>query len=95
MKEEAPLGNPFIGEPRGGRPAKDGGRMASPCGHCPSTLPKGVVVALKRQIVEGKERKEGEGGCWPPFFGRLAMLGLHSIPTFILHFILPLSCSLH
>jgi hypothetical protein len=21
MKEEAPLGNPFIGEPRGGRPA--------------------------------------------------------------------------
>jgi hypothetical protein len=26
MKEEAPLGNPFIGEPRGGRLAKDGGR---------------------------------------------------------------------
>jgi hypothetical protein len=25
MKEEAPLGNPLIGEPRGGRPAKDGG----------------------------------------------------------------------
>jgi hypothetical protein len=38
MKEEAPLDNPFIGEPRGGWPAKEGGRLASPCGHCPSTL---------------------------------------------------------
>jgi hypothetical protein len=28
MKEKAPLGNPFIGEPSGGRPAKDGGRSA-------------------------------------------------------------------
>jgi hypothetical protein len=37
-KEEAPLDNPFIGEPRGGRLAKDGGRAASPCGYCPSTL---------------------------------------------------------
>jgi hypothetical protein len=38
MKEKAPLGNPFIGEPRGGRPAKYGGWAASPFGHCPSTL---------------------------------------------------------
>jgi hypothetical protein len=38
MKEEAPLGNPFIGEPRGGWLAKDGGQAASPCVHCPSTL---------------------------------------------------------
>jgi hypothetical protein len=30
--EEVPLGNPFIGEPRGGRPAKDGDRVANPCG---------------------------------------------------------------
>jgi hypothetical protein len=54
VKEETPLGNPFIGEPRGGRPAKDGGRAASPCGHCPSTLSQGAVVELKREIVEGK-----------------------------------------
>jgi hypothetical protein len=38
MKEEAPLGNPFIGEPRGGRPAKDGGREASPCDQSSSIL---------------------------------------------------------
>jgi hypothetical protein len=38
MKEKAPLGNPFIGKPRGGRPTKYGGRAASPCEHCPSTL---------------------------------------------------------
>jgi hypothetical protein len=36
MKEEAPLGNPFIGEPRGGRPVVDGGQVASPCGQSPS-----------------------------------------------------------
>jgi hypothetical protein len=35
MKEEAPLGNPFIGEPKGDWPAKDGGRAASSCGKCP------------------------------------------------------------
>jgi hypothetical protein len=38
MKEEAPLGNPFIEEPRGGQPAKDGGRAASPCGQGCSIL---------------------------------------------------------
>jgi hypothetical protein len=38
MKEEAPLGNPFIGEPRGGRPAKGGGQMASPCDQNPSII---------------------------------------------------------
>jgi hypothetical protein len=54
----------------------------------PLLCPNGVVVELKREIVEGKGGKEGEGG-------RPAMLGLHSIPTFILHFILLLSCSLH
>jgi hypothetical protein len=57
-----------------------------------------VVVELKREIVEGKggkdERRE-KVADWPPIFGRLVMLGLHSIPTFILHFILLLSCSLH
>jgi hypothetical protein len=54
----------------------------------PPLYPKGVMVELKREIVEGKEGREGEGG-------RPAMLGLDSIPTFILHFILLLSCSLH
>jgi hypothetical protein len=59
MKDKAPLGKPFIGEPRCGRPAKDGGRVVSPC-----------VVELKREIVEGKVGKEGEGGrlatnLWP------------------------------
>jgi hypothetical protein len=38
MKEKAPIGNPFIGEPTGGRPVKDGGQAASPGGHFPSTL---------------------------------------------------------
>jgi hypothetical protein len=53
----------------------------------PLLCPKCVVVELKREIVEGKGGKEGEGG-------RPAMLCLHSISTFILHFILLLSCSL-
>jgi hypothetical protein len=30
----------------------------------PKLYPKGVVVELKREIVEGKRWKEGEGG-WP------------------------------
>jgi hypothetical protein len=54
----------------------------------PKHCTKGAMVELKRKIVEGKGGKEGEGG-------RPAMLGLDSIPTFILHFILLLSCSLH
>jgi hypothetical protein len=60
-----------------------------------STLlcPKGVVVELKREVVEGKGGKEVAG--WPPFFGRSTMFFLDSIPTFILHFILLLSCSLN
>jgi hypothetical protein len=44
------------------------------------------VVELKREIVEGKGGKEGKG---------YSILGLHSIPTFILHFIFLLLCSLH
>jgi hypothetical protein len=60
MKEEAALGNPFIGEARGGRPAKDGDWATSPCGQSPPFCPKGVVVELKREIVEGKG-----GRRWP------------------------------
>jgi hypothetical protein len=48
MKEKAPLGNPFIGETRGGRLAKYGGRAASQSGHCPLLCSKGAVVELKR-----------------------------------------------
>jgi hypothetical protein len=69
----------------------------------PLLCPKGVVVELKREIVEGKGGKEGDSGGERrenvvgrlPFFGRLAILGLHSFPTFILRFIFLLSCSLH
>jgi hypothetical protein len=61
----------------------------------PKLCPKGVVVELKRVIVEGNGGKEGESGRPATIFGWPAMLGLHSIPTFILHFILLLSCSLH
>jgi hypothetical protein len=71
MKKEALLGNPFIGEPRGGRLTKDNGRATSSCG------PKGVVVELNREIMEEKGGKEREGGrsatniwptghAWPP-----------------------------
>jgi hypothetical protein len=61
----------------------------------PPFYPKGAVVELKREIVEGIGGKEGEVASHPPIFGRSAMLCLYSIPTFILHFILFLSCSLH
>jgi hypothetical protein len=38
MKDEAPLGSPFIGGPRCGRPAKVGGQAANPCGQKLSNL---------------------------------------------------------
>jgi hypothetical protein len=43
----------------------------------PKLCLKGVVVELKREIVEGKGGKEGEDGHRPPIFGRPAMLGFH------------------
>jgi hypothetical protein len=58
-------------------------------------IPKVQWVELKREIVKGKGGKEGKLAGQPPIFGRPTMLGLHSTPTFILHFILLLSCSLH
>jgi hypothetical protein len=61
----------------------------------PPFHPKGVVVELKREIVEGKEERREKVVGQPPIFGRPVMLGLQSIPTFILHFILLLSFSLH
>jgi hypothetical protein len=86
MKEEAPLGNLFIGEPSGGWPAEDGGRSARPCGQNPSILSKGVVVELKREIVEEKGGKEGEGG-WPA--ANLWLTG-HAWPPLNPYFHLPL-----
>jgi hypothetical protein len=70
MKKEAPLGNPFIGQPRGGRQANV---VAGWLAHVANALPfcpKGLVVKLNMKIVEGKGRKEGEGGwsstkLWP------------------------------
>jgi hypothetical protein len=67
------------------RPRMAPGRLFHVFG-APKLCTKGVVVELKREIVEGKGGKEGKG---------YSMLGLHSIPTFILHFIFLLSCSLH
>jgi hypothetical protein len=63
MEEEAPLGNPFIGEPRGGR-------AASPCGHCPSTLSQRCGGSAKEGDNGGERRKGGRrwltGHAWPP-----------------------------
>jgi hypothetical protein len=52
-----------------GRPSMVVGRLAH-VAIAPLLCPKGVVVGLKRQIVEGKGRKEGEGArlannLWP------------------------------
>jgi hypothetical protein len=63
MKDEVPLGIPFIGEPRCGRLAKVGGPAASPCGQKSPICPQGAVVEIKRNIVEGKKGKRG--GRWP------------------------------
>jgi hypothetical protein len=70
MKEEAPLGNPFIGE-------LGAGRAAIHVAKAPPFYSKGTMAELRREIVEGKGGKEGEGGrsatilwpighAWPP-----------------------------
>jgi hypothetical protein len=72
MKEEAPLGNPFIGEPRGGRPAH--------VAIAPPLCPKVMVVEVKRKVAEKKGGKgilAGRPSC-----------GLHSPLPFIIHHIL-------
>jgi hypothetical protein len=77
MKEEAPLGNPSIGEPRGGRPPRMVAERPAHVASAPKHCPKGVVVALNREIVKGKGGTEGDGGrsatnlwsighAWPP-----------------------------
>jgi hypothetical protein len=82
MKEEAPLGNPFIGEPKGGRPTKEGGQAASPCVHCPSTLSQSDG-GLGKEEGRGEERRERE----ETMAGRPSF-GLHSPLPFIIHQIL-------
>jgi hypothetical protein len=77
MKDKAPLGNPFIGDPRGG------GQPMWP-----------VPLNFVPKEDSGGERREKVAGR-PPINGQPVMLGLHSIPMFILHFILLLSYSLH
>jgi hypothetical protein len=44
MKDEAPLGSPFIGELRCGWPASPNGKNSPIC-------PQGVVVEIKRNLV--------------------------------------------
>jgi hypothetical protein len=58
------------------------------------SVPK-VWWLTKRETVRGKEKRMEKVAERSPIFGRPAMLNIHSIPTFILHFILLLSCSLH
>jgi hypothetical protein len=67
MKEEAPHGNPFIGEPRGsGRPRMVAVQLAH-VASAPKLCPKGVVVELKREIVEWRGgRRWSTGHAWPP-----------------------------
>jgi hypothetical protein len=83
MEEEVPLGNPFIGEPRGGRPApKGGGRTASPCSQSPSIISQVVVVEVKERLVEEKKGKEGGDGYPATHFGRSAKLWPQFSSTF-------------
>jgi hypothetical protein len=80
-----------------GRPRMVAGRPDHVAKAPPSCL-KGVVVELKREIVEekgGKEERRERVAGRPPIFGQPTVLGLYSIPTFIFHYILFLSCSLY
>jgi hypothetical protein len=79
-----------------GRPRMVAGRPDHVAKAPPSCL-KGVVVELNREIVEekGGEERRGRVAGRPPIFGQPTVLGLYSIPTFIFHYILFLSCSLY
>jgi hypothetical protein len=75
MKEEAPLGNPFIGEPRGGWLAKGGGRTTSPCGQNPSIISQSGGGG-------GKGEKGGGDGRLATHFGQPAKLWPQLSSTF-------------
>jgi hypothetical protein len=60
MKDEAPLGSPFIGEPRCGRSVKVVGRAASACGQKLSNLsPR--CGGLDKEEYGRRERREKRG----------------------------------
>jgi hypothetical protein len=83
MKEEAPLSNPFIGEPRGGR-------TASPCGQSPSIISQSGVVEVKERVVEEKREKEGGDGRPPPILVGRPSFGLNfPLPFTIRHILIP------
>jgi hypothetical protein len=92
MKEEAPLGTPFIGEVRCGQPTKVGGQAANPCGQKHSNLSQYAVVEIKRKIVEGKEGKRG--GRWPANHKSLAERQ-HLASTQLLLSFFTTTCSSH
>jgi hypothetical protein len=73
---------PFYREPRASRVATEGDRTASPCGHCPSIIPKVVVVEVKVRVVEEKRENEGGDGRPATHFGRLAKLWPQFSSTF-------------
>jgi hypothetical protein len=80
VKEKTPLGNPLIGEPRGGQ-------AASPCGHCPSTLSQRCGGSAK-EVDSGRERKK-RGRRWSAGHQYLWPTG-HSWPPLNPYFHLPL-----
>jgi hypothetical protein len=83
------LASPFILAPRGGQPAKEGGRLAAHVAIAPPLCPKVMVVEVKRKVVEKKGGKRGE------VMAGQASFGLHSPLPFIIHRILIPSCSNH
>jgi hypothetical protein len=78
MKEKAPLGIPFIGEPRGGRPTKGGdGRLAThfdwPAMLWPqfsSTFhqPPNLHPLMLKQLTKSIKSKENFSHLFPEFF---------------------------
>jgi hypothetical protein len=63
MNDEAPLGSPFIGEPRCGRLAKVGGRAASPCDQKLSNL--SLRYGGWDRGEDCKRKRRERRGRWP------------------------------
>jgi hypothetical protein len=77
MKDEAPLGSPFIGEPRCGW-----GGGAVHVAKNSLICPQGAVVEIKSNIVEGNEGKSG--GRWPS--SHKSLTGRPHLPPLNSHF---------
>jgi hypothetical protein len=82
VKEEAPLGNPFIGEPRGGRRPREVAGWPAHVAKAPPLFPNVVVVEVKDRVVEEKREKEGGDGRPATHFGRPTKLWPQFSPTF-------------